>query len=104
MIAGSLSSIVSSVLKRSPQASHSRRRRMVAPSSVTRESITRVSVVLAERAMHASVVQVGRTPGYSVAHCFSTFVAHAGDHRLVVSGASSTSQIQLASATQSGSP
>jgi hypothetical protein len=29
--------------KRSPQASHSRRRRIVAPSSLTRESITRVS-------------------------------------------------------------
>src|SRR5690606_13203011 len=43
MIAGSFSSIVSRVLKRSPQASHSRRRRMVAPSSLTRESMTRVS-------------------------------------------------------------
>ena len=34
---------VSKVLKRSPQCSHPRRRRMVAPSSDTRESITRVS-------------------------------------------------------------
>ena len=44
MTTGSFSSIVSSVLKRSPQASHTRRLRMVAPSSDTRESITRVSM------------------------------------------------------------
>src|SRR5690606_13998829 len=43
MMTGSLSSIVSSVLKRSPQASHSRRRRIVAPSSDARESMTLVS-------------------------------------------------------------
>ena len=44
MTAGSLISMFSSVENRSPQASHSRRRRIVAPSSETRESITRVSV------------------------------------------------------------
>src|SRR5690606_9341270 len=44
MIDGNFSSTVSRVEKRSPQASHSRRRRMVAPSSDTRESITRVSL------------------------------------------------------------
>ncbi|KAG1439571.1 hypothetical protein G6F55_013701 [Rhizopus delemar] len=42
-MAGSFSSPVSKVLKRSLQASHSRRRRIVAPSSETRESMTRVS-------------------------------------------------------------
>ncbi|MGH8240752.1 MAG: hypothetical protein ACREXP_27555, partial [Steroidobacteraceae bacterium] len=42
-MAGSFNSMVSRVLKRSLQASHSRRRRIVAPSSETRESITRVS-------------------------------------------------------------
>src|SRR5512141_49592 len=42
-IAGSLISTVSNVLKRSPHCSHSRRRRIVAPSSASRESITRVS-------------------------------------------------------------
>src|SRR5690606_37165047 len=42
-MAGSFSSAVSKVLKRSPQLGHSRRRRMVLPSSLTRESITRVS-------------------------------------------------------------
>src|SRR5689334_24610559 len=42
-IAGNLISTVSNVLKRSPHFSHSRRRRIVEPSSETRESITRVS-------------------------------------------------------------
>jgi hypothetical protein len=44
MIAGSFSSTVSIVEKRSPHDGHSRRRRMVEPSSETRESITRVSM------------------------------------------------------------
>ena len=42
-IVGTFSSAVSYVLKRSPHCSHSRRRRTLAPSSVSRESITRVS-------------------------------------------------------------
>src|ERR1035437_1992848 len=40
---GNLISAVSNVLKRSPHFSHSRRRRIVAPSSEKRESITGVS-------------------------------------------------------------
>jgi hypothetical protein len=44
MMAGNFSSIISKVEKRSPQASQPRLRRIVAPSSDTRESITRVSL------------------------------------------------------------
>src|SRR5690606_26948931 len=62
MIAGSLSSMVSRVENRSPQAAHSRRLRIVAPSSETRESMTRVSSCWQNR--QCKVVALG--PGAAV--------------------------------------
>jgi len=98
MIMGNLSSMVSSVLKRSPQASHSRRRRIVAPSSLTRESITRVSTCWQKGQCNVAYPYTG-----NCRHCFVTFSRTAA-MTVPSSGASSTSQIQLASATQSASP
>jgi len=96
MIAGSFSSIVSRVENRSPQASHSRRRRIVAPSSLTRESMTRVSLCWQKGQC--------KTQPYTgnCLHCFSTFSRTPAMTRSSF-GLSSTSQIQWASATQSGS-
>src|SRR5690349_20085757 len=81
-IAGSFSSAVSNVLKRSPHFGHSRRRRTVAPSSVSRESMTRVSscwqkgqCIRRRSAVHRELLALRLD-----------FRAHLGDHRLVARG------------------
>src|SRR5690606_22900860 len=79
MIAGSLISTVSSVEKRSPQASQPRRRRMVAPSSDTRESITRVSTCW-QNGQCTRGSAVDRELPALLLHV----VAHPGDHVVVV--------------------
>src|SRR5690242_15243551 len=78
-IAGSLSSAVSNVLKRSPHCGHSRRRRTVAPSSVSRESITRVSSCWQK----GQCIREGSAVDRELPALRLDLLAHPGDHRLV---------------------